>query len=242
MDDVSGPLSGLRLVFAALAGEDRSGAVHRARTSHEADNSMTMSLTRRAALKAGAGGALATLVCRPFAALADDSVETHGLSSFGDLALPAGLPAFLLRQPERADRRPVVAADHRNERQPELRHLRHAQYLFLEGQRRGRHVGHLRHADDRQWRRTRFRLRPARAIRPGLGRQARLPLPAAPRGALLGRLEGHGGRCRLFAQRAEGEGPSDLRPAPEGGGDRPMRKATTSCTCVSSRAAAATRI
>ena len=49
---------------------------------------MTLSLTRRAALKAGAGGALATLVWRPFAAFADDSVETHGLSSFGDLALP----------------------------------------------------------------------------------------------------------------------------------------------------------
>ena len=55
---------------------------------------MTMSLTRRAALKAGAGGALATLVCRPFAALADDSVETHGLSSFGDLALPPDFPHF----------------------------------------------------------------------------------------------------------------------------------------------------
>ena len=70
----------------ALAGEDRSGAVHRVTASHEADDSMTMSLTRRAALKAGAGGALAMLVCRPFAAFADDGVETHGLSSFGDLA------------------------------------------------------------------------------------------------------------------------------------------------------------
>ena len=81
---------------------------------------------------------------------------------------PARLPAFHLRQPERADRRPVVAADHRNERQPELRHFRHAQYLFVEGQRRGRHVGHLRHADDRQRRRTRFGLRPARPIGAGL--------------------------------------------------------------------------
>ena len=61
---------------------------------------MTMSLTRRAALKAGAGGALATLVCRPFAAFADDSVETHGLSSFGDLALPPDFPHFAYVNPE----------------------------------------------------------------------------------------------------------------------------------------------
>src|SRR6202453_3501926 len=69
-------------------------------TSHEADNSMTTSLTRRAALKAGAGGALATLVCRPFAAFADDSVETHGLSSFGDLALPPDFPHFAYVNPD----------------------------------------------------------------------------------------------------------------------------------------------
>ena len=61
---------------------------------------MTMSLTRRAALKAGAGGALATLVCRPFAAFADDSVETHGLSSFGDLALPPDFPHFAYVNPD----------------------------------------------------------------------------------------------------------------------------------------------
>ena len=61
---------------------------------------MTMSLTRRAALKAGAGGALAILVCRPFAALADNSVDTHGLSSFGDLALPPDFPHFAYVNPE----------------------------------------------------------------------------------------------------------------------------------------------
>ncbi len=60
---------------------------------------MTMSFTRRAALKAGAGGTLAALVCRPFAALADDSVETHGLSSFGDLALPPDFPHFTYVNP-----------------------------------------------------------------------------------------------------------------------------------------------
>ena len=129
----------------------------------------------------------------------------------------ARLPAFHLRQPERADRRPAVAADHRNERQPELRHLRHPQYLFVEGQWRGRHVGHFRHADDRQRRRTQFGLRPARPIGAGFARQARLPLQAASRGALLRRFESDGGRRRLFAQRAERQGPPDLRPAPEGG-------------------------
>jgi microcin C transport system substrate-binding protein len=55
---------------------------------------MITMFTRRAALKAGAGGALAALFARPFAAFADDSVETHGLSSFGDLALPADFPHF----------------------------------------------------------------------------------------------------------------------------------------------------
>jgi len=61
---------------------------------------MTIGLTRRAALKAGAGGALAALVARPLAALADDSVETHGLSSFGDLALPPDFPHFAYVNPE----------------------------------------------------------------------------------------------------------------------------------------------
>ncbi len=55
---------------------------------------MPKTLTRRAALQAGAGGALAALITRPFAALADDAIETHGLSSFGDLALPPDFPHF----------------------------------------------------------------------------------------------------------------------------------------------------
>jgi microcin C transport system substrate-binding protein len=61
---------------------------------------MTMNLTRRAALKAGAGGALAALLSRPMAALADDLVEAHGLSSFGDLALPPDFPHFAYVNPE----------------------------------------------------------------------------------------------------------------------------------------------
>ncbi len=61
---------------------------------------MTIPLTRRAVLKAGAGGALAALVARPLTAFADDSVETHGLSSFGDLALPPDFPHFAYVNPE----------------------------------------------------------------------------------------------------------------------------------------------
>ncbi len=61
---------------------------------------MITMFTRRAALKASAGGALAALLGRPLAALAEDSVETHGLSSFGDLALPPDFPHFSYVNPE----------------------------------------------------------------------------------------------------------------------------------------------
>jgi microcin C transport system substrate-binding protein len=61
---------------------------------------MTVVFTRRAALLAGAGGALAAFVARPLDAFADDSVETHGLSSFGDLALPPDFPHFAYVNPE----------------------------------------------------------------------------------------------------------------------------------------------
>ena len=60
---------------------------------------MTILLTRRAALKAGAGGALAAFAAGSLAALADDSVETHGLSSFGDIALPPDFPHFAYVNP-----------------------------------------------------------------------------------------------------------------------------------------------
>jgi microcin C transport system substrate-binding protein len=61
---------------------------------------MTMTFTRRAALRAGAGGTLAALIARPLAAFADDSVETHGLSSFGDLALPPDFTHFAYVNPQ----------------------------------------------------------------------------------------------------------------------------------------------
>ncbi len=60
---------------------------------------MVWIFSRRAALKTAGAGALATLVARPFAALADDGIETHGLSSFGDLALPPDFPHFTYVNP-----------------------------------------------------------------------------------------------------------------------------------------------
>src|SRR5271166_2807188 len=61
---------------------------------------MTVVFTRRAALQAGAGGALAALVALPLAAFADDSVEPHGLSPFGDPALPPDFPHFSDANPQ----------------------------------------------------------------------------------------------------------------------------------------------
>jgi microcin C transport system substrate-binding protein len=57
-------------------------------------------ISRRSALKAAGAGALVTLLPRPLAALADDSIETHGLSSFGDLALPPDFPHFSYVNPD----------------------------------------------------------------------------------------------------------------------------------------------
>src|SRR5208337_4982397 len=76
------------LVFAALAGNEPAGAVNRGKS--RGDDSMLRTFTRRAALTAGT----AALFARPLAAFADDSIETHGLSSFGDLALPPDFPHF----------------------------------------------------------------------------------------------------------------------------------------------------
>jgi microcin C transport system substrate-binding protein len=54
---------------------------------------MTQGITRRSALKAAAGLTLAWGAGAP-AAFADDEIETHGLSAFGDLALPPDFKHF----------------------------------------------------------------------------------------------------------------------------------------------------
>ena len=61
---------------------------------------MGLSISRRAALKGTAASlAVALSSLRPFA-WADDEIETHGLSSFGDLALPADFKHFAYANPE----------------------------------------------------------------------------------------------------------------------------------------------
>lgn len=59
---------------------------------------MGFGLTRRSALKGSA--ALAALALVPRRALADEAIETYGLSSFGDLALPADFKHFAYVNPD----------------------------------------------------------------------------------------------------------------------------------------------
>ena len=64
-------------------------------------NSFTrLKLTRRAALTAGAAAALAPLFGRDLRAETKAFAATHGLSSFGDLALPAGFKNFPYVRPD----------------------------------------------------------------------------------------------------------------------------------------------
>jgi microcin C transport system substrate-binding protein len=61
---------------------------------------MRFTMTRRGALKWTAAGLLASRGLRPLRALADDGIETHGLSSFGDLALPPDFKHFAYVNPD----------------------------------------------------------------------------------------------------------------------------------------------
>jgi microcin C transport system substrate-binding protein len=60
---------------------------------------MATMISRRATLKAIGAGAIVTLLPRSFA-FADEGAETHGLSSFGDLALPPDFPHFSYVNPQ----------------------------------------------------------------------------------------------------------------------------------------------
>ncbi len=55
---------------------------------------MGFTMTRRGALKLTAAGLLASVGARTPRAFAEDAIETHGLSSFGDLALPQDFQHF----------------------------------------------------------------------------------------------------------------------------------------------------
>ncbi|HEY1943356.1 MAG TPA: extracellular solute-binding protein [Roseiarcus sp.] len=61
---------------------------------------MGFTLTRRGAIKLTAAGLLAGGALRIPRAFADDDIETHGLSSFGDLALPADFKHFAYVNPD----------------------------------------------------------------------------------------------------------------------------------------------
>ena len=62
---------------------------------------MAWMLSRRQALAAGGAGLVLGVLPRPLAALAaEDGAETHGLSSFGDLALPPDFPHFAYVNPD----------------------------------------------------------------------------------------------------------------------------------------------
>ncbi|MBV8662001.1 MAG: ABC transporter substrate-binding protein, partial [Hyphomicrobiales bacterium] len=61
---------------------------------------MGFTLTRRGAIKLTAAGLVAGGAFRLPRAFADDDIETHGLSSFGDLALPADFKHFAYVNPD----------------------------------------------------------------------------------------------------------------------------------------------
>ena len=61
---------------------------------------MGFTITRRGALKLTAAGLVAAGGLRAPGVLADGDIETHGLSSFGDLALPPDFQHFAYVNPE----------------------------------------------------------------------------------------------------------------------------------------------
>ena len=154
--------------------------------------------------------------------------------------IPGRLQAFRLRQPGGAEGRHARTPDQARRRQPELRHLQHAQHLRPQGRRRGRHGRDLRQPHGR------FRRRPGRALRPPrpqgalVGRQAHLPLPAASRSALPRRIAGDGAGRRLLDQHPEDQGPPELSHGAERGLGGRGRVATTSSRSSCRRNAAAT--
>ena len=61
---------------------------------------MALRITRRAALKAAAAGLTAPWSLAPVTARAEGEIESHGLSSFGDLALPPDFKHFAYVNPD----------------------------------------------------------------------------------------------------------------------------------------------
>ena len=90
---------------------------------------MGSTITRRGALK-GSAALAALAVVGGARARADDWVETHGLSSFGDLALPPDFKRLAYVNPDAPKGGLLSLQITATSRQPELRHLRHAQHLL----------------------------------------------------------------------------------------------------------------
>ena len=105
-------------------------------------------ISRRSILKTGAASAALSVL--PRIGLAQEGeTETHGLSSFGELKYAPDFKHFDYVIPPHP-RRHAGDPDQADDRQPELRHLQHAQRVFvLQRRRRSGHDGHLRHADGR---------------------------------------------------------------------------------------------
>src|SRR5262245_58162718 len=117
--------------------------------------------------------------------------------------------AFRLRQSERAQGRPVLAAGADGGLQPELPHLQFAQHLHPQGRCRAGHGGDLCDANGRRRRRAGFALRACRARGAHRARRAHLSVPDAVRHLLPRRQPHHRPRRRLLAQHPEREGASD---------------------------------
>ena len=187
------------------------------------DNDKARRAQRTAAALAASGRARAPR------ALADDAIETHGLSSFGDLALPPDFKHFAYVNPDAPKGGLLSLQITTTARQPELRHLRHAQHFFQEGRRRGGHVGDLRHADERQRRRARFGLRPASRAPCAIPRTSstyRFLLRPEARFADGSKVTRR--RRRVLARRPQGEGASDLFAVAERGRERRAPRPRTS--------------
>ena len=171
-------------------------------------------LSRRTALKGERGRARRALSRRGFGiARADGEIETHGLSSFGELALPADFKHFAYVNPDapKGGLLSVQITDTGGNQNFDT--FDTLNIYSTKGDGAAGMSAMFRHADGRQRRRAGFGLWAARRLRALQRRQARLPFHAAPGGAFRRRLEADRGGRRLLARHPQDQGSSDLRRA-----------------------------
>ncbi len=122
-------------------------------------------LSRRTALKGGAAALGVALSPCLRLARADGEIETYGLSSFGDLALPADFKHLAYVNPE-APKGGLLSVQITNTGGNQNFDTFDTLNIYCDQRRRrGRHVGLFRHADGGQRRRAGFGLWPARLFR-----------------------------------------------------------------------------